>query len=100
MDCPHLPESWSQMKPLGFLLFCVSLGKLSMKNPTSLSLRPELSSPVEAGGVATLSTIHFGCLTFFDFFVLFVFCFTVSVENVDPVTGSETEEPIGGFAES
>ena len=71
-----------------------------MKNPTPLSLKPELWSPVAEGGVAMLSTILFGRLTFFDLFALFVFCFNLSVENVDPVTVSEAEDPTGGSAES
>ena len=71
-----------------------------MKNPTPLSLKPELSGPVEAGGIAMLFAILLGCLTSFDLFALLVFCFTVSVENVDPVTVSEAEEPRGGSAES
>ena len=71
-----------------------------MKNPTPLSLKPVLSSPVETGGVAMLSTTLVDCLTFFDLFALFIFCFTVSVENVDPVTVFEAEEPRGESAES
>lgn len=94
MYCPHRPVSWSQMKVLGLLLFCRLSGKLWTKNPRRLSLKPELSSPAEVGGVAMLSTILFGCFTFFDLFALFVICFTVSVENVDPITVSEAREPI------
>ena len=100
MYCPHHPQSWSQMKSLGLLLFCRLLGKLSTKNPTRLSLKPEPSSPAEAGGVAMLSTILFGCFAFFDLFALFVTCFTVSVKNVDPIAVSEARELTGGVAKS
>ena len=94
MYCLHHPGSWSQMKSLESLLFCRLPGKLWTKNPRRLLLKPKLSSPAEAGRVAMLSTILFGCFTFFDLFALFVTCFTVSVENVDPITVSEAREPI------